>query len=140
MSLRVLVAEDEALIALSLADLLEAEGHDVHLAPDGLTALAAARSLGSDLDVLVTDLNMPGMTGEDLIRALSADWPSLPVVVVTGSAPPDGLEAVRRQSGGHRPLTLLHKPFASATLVSALRDAAAAAAGRRPERQAEPEP
>jgi CheY-like chemotaxis protein len=127
MPLRVLLAEDEALIALSLADLLEAEGHDVHLAPDGVTALAAARSLGADLDVLVTDLNMPGMTGEDLIRALSADRPSLPVAVVTGSAPPGGLEEVRRRSGGHGPLTLLHKPVASATLVTALREAAATA-------------
>ena len=43
MGMRVLVAEDEALIALSLADLLEAEGHEVVLAPDGAEALEAAR-------------------------------------------------------------------------------------------------
>ncbi len=68
MGLRVLVAEDEALIALSLADLLEAEGHEVVVAPDGADALAAAWRLGGALDVLVTDLNMPRMGGEDLIR------------------------------------------------------------------------
>ncbi len=59
MGTRVLLAEDEALIALSLADLLEAEGHEVVLAPDGADALAAARRLGDGLGVLVTDLNMP---------------------------------------------------------------------------------
>src|ERR687894_66222 len=64
MGVRVLVAEDEALIALSLADLLEAEGHEVVLAPDGADALDAARRLGDALGVLVTDLNMPRMGGE----------------------------------------------------------------------------
>src|ERR671933_813551 len=69
MGVQVLVAEDEALIALSLADLLEAEGHEVVVAPDGADALEAARRLGDALDVLVTDLRMPRMGGEDLIRA-----------------------------------------------------------------------
>jgi CheY-like chemotaxis protein len=105
MVLHVLIAEDEALVALSLADLLEAEGHDV------------------------TDLNMPGLTGEDLIRAMSAERPSLPVVVVTGSAPHGGLEELRRDSGGHRPLALLHKPFATADLLTALNHASVAARG-----------
>ncbi len=58
---RVLLAEDEALIALSLADLLEAEGHEVVVAPDGVDALEATRRLGDALDVLVTGLNMPRM-------------------------------------------------------------------------------
>jgi CheY-like chemotaxis protein len=126
MPLCVLVAEDEALIALSLADLLEAEGYDVHLALNGTAALAAARSLGADLDLLVTDLNMPGMTGEDLICALRAERPALPVVVITGSAPPGGAEELHRQGGGHGPLALLQKPVAAADLFAALRWAAIA--------------
>ena len=96
MGVRVLVAEDEALIALSLADLLEAEGYEVALAPDGADALDAARRMGDALRVLVTDLNMPRMGGEDLIRALRAERPGLPIVVVTGSAPFGGVEELRR--------------------------------------------
>src|SRR5215203_552618 len=96
MGTRVLLAEDEVLIALSLADLLEAEGHEVVLAADGAEALDAARRLGNALGALVTDLNMPRMGGEDLIRAVRAERPSLPVVVVTGSAPPGGQDALRR--------------------------------------------
>jgi CheY-like chemotaxis protein len=123
---RVLLAEDEALIALSLADLLEAEGHEVVLAPDGAEALAVARRLGDGLDVLVTDLNMPRLGGEDLIRELRAERPGLPVVVVTGSAPFGGEEALRRHAGGDGPLLLLLKPPDYAELAAALRRAAPA--------------
>ena len=120
----VLVAEDEALIALSLADLLEAEGYEVVVAPDGADALDAARRLGGALDVLVTDLNMPRLGGEDLIRAVRAERPGLPVVVVTGSAPFGGVEALRRYAGGHGLLQLLLKPADCGELAAALRRAA----------------
>src|SRR5918997_6373874 len=110
MGTRVLVAEDEALIAMSLADLLEAEGYDVVVAPDGADALEAARRLGDALGALVTDLNMPRMGGEDLIRAVRADRPDLPVVVVTGSAPFGGVEELRRVAGGDGMPLLLLKP------------------------------
>ena len=59
---------------------------------------------------LVTDLRMPRLGGEDLIHAVRVDRPDLPVVVVTGSAPQGGEEALRRCAGGHGPLLLLHKP------------------------------
>jgi CheY-like chemotaxis protein len=119
--LRILIAEDEALIALSLADSLEADGHRVALAYDGAEALAQARRMGGALDLLVTDLNMPGLTGEELIRALRAEHPGLPVVVVTGSPPPGGAEALRRHGGGHGPLALLLKPLMDDALATALR-------------------
>ncbi len=105
---RVLLAEDEPLIARSFADLLEAEGYEVALASDGAEALDAARRLGDALDALVTDLRMPRLCGEDLIRALPAERPGLPVVVVTGSAPRGGEEALRRGAGGDGPVLLLH--------------------------------
>jgi CheY-like chemotaxis protein len=128
----VLVAEDEALIALTLSDMLEDDGHKVHLAFDGTTALEAAQRLGQTLDVLVTDLNMPGLTGEDLIRALTLVRPLLPVVVLTGSSPRGGLEQLRRDCGGHGPLTLLHKPASSIDVLAAVRGAAIFAERVRP--------
>ena len=126
MAVQVLIAEDEALVALSLADLLEGEGYDVVLAPDGADALEAARRLGDALGALVTDLNMPRMGGEDLIRALRAERPDLPVVVVTGSAPLGGLEELRRCAGGDGLLLLLLKPADCGELAEALRRAVAA--------------
>ncbi len=131
MGVRILVAEDEALIAMSLADLLEAEGYDVVVAPDGADALDAARRMGDALRVLVTDLNMPRMGGEDLIRELRAERPGLPVVVVTGSAPFGGADELRRRAGGHGLLQLLLKPADCGELAAALRRAVTAGAVRR---------
>ncbi|WP_165982847.1 response regulator [Dankookia rubra] len=124
MALRVLIAEDEALVAMSLHDLLEADGHEIELAFDGVAALAMARRLGTALDVLVTDLNMPHLGGEALILNLRAERPSLPVVVVTGSPPPGGAASLREGSGGNGPLVLLHKPIDYQALLAAVREVA----------------
>ena len=118
--IKLLIADDEALIRLTLADILEAEGFDVTLASGGAEAVATARKLGGKPSALVTDLDMPGFRGEDLIRTLRVNWPSLPVVVITGSAPPGGAEALRRHCGGHRPLTLVQKPFTCAGVIDAV--------------------
>ena len=123
MAVQVLLAEGEELLALSLTDLLDAEGYDVTVTNDGEKALAAAMRLGNALDALVTDLDMPLMSGQDLIRALRSNRPELPVVVVTGSPPPGGLEELRRQGGGCGPLALLHKPMDCAHFVETLRRA-----------------
>ena len=130
MGTRVLLAEDEPLIARSFADLLEAEGHEVALALDGAEALDVARGLGDGLDALVTDLRMPRMCGEDLIRALRAERPGLPVVVVTGSPPLGGEEALRRYAGGDGPVLLLRKPACGGQLAAALRSAVTTGAAR----------
>ena len=118
-----LVAEDEVLIALSFADILEAEGFHVTVANDGAQALAVARRMGDTLDVLVTDLNMPNMSGEDLIRALRTEQPGLPIVVVTGAPPSGGIAELRRLGGNHGFLTLLRKPVDYNLLVEAVRSA-----------------
>lgn len=123
MARRILVAEDEALVAACLADLLGEAGYDVTLAFDGEQALeraAAAAGTGRRHEALVTDLNMPRLCGEGLIRAVRALDPGLPVVVVTGSPPPGGAAGLRR-CGGHGPLALLHKPVDDARLLDALR-------------------
>ncbi len=120
MASRVLLAEGEALVAKALADRPEAEDHAVAVAGDGAEALAMSRGLAR-LDLLVTDLRMPRLGGEDLIRALWAERPGLPVLVVTDSAPPGGAEALRRAAGDRGPLALLHKPLDYDALAEALR-------------------
>jgi CheY-like chemotaxis protein len=128
MPLRVLIAEDEALVAMSLQDLLDADGHEVEIAYDGVAALSAARCLGSLLDVLVTDLNMPYLSGEALIHDLRIDRPGLPVVVVSGSPPRGGAAELRERSGGYGPLVLLDKPVNYEALLRAVREVACTAA------------
>ncbi|MDO9714269.1 response regulator [Paracraurococcus lichenis] len=122
MTLQILLAEDEALVAMALADCLEADGHTVTMASDGRKALAAAQYI-SVLDLLITDLRMPDLGGEELIRALWAERPGLPVLVVTGSAPPGGLAALRREVGSAGPLLLRHKPLNYTSLAQAVQAA-----------------
>ncbi len=79
---RVLVVEDEPYVRTSLGELLRARGYDVDLAPSVADAFA---SLGrSPVDVVLTDLKMPGADGLDLVRRMQGTYPGLPVVVLTG--------------------------------------------------------
>lgn len=110
MSLRILLAEDESLIAMTLADALEAEGYSVTVTGNGAAALVEARQMDPAFDLLVTDLNMPLMSGEDLIRTLRLERPELPIIVITGAPPDGGLRTLQRIGGGTGPMLLLHKP------------------------------
>ncbi|MCO6416363.1 response regulator [Siccirubricoccus sp. KC 17139] len=128
-ALRVLVAEDEALAAMVLEDILAEAGHQVVMAPDGEVALRLARE--SRFDLLLTDLAMPRLTGWDLIYALRQEQPDLPVVVMTGYLPPGGREVLYQTA--RPPRALLHKPFDIGELLTVLDGIAPRpAAGRAP--------
>ena len=80
MSPRVLIAEDEAAIADSVAYALRGEGFDVDTVEDGESALEAARADG--YDVLVLDLMLPGISGMEVCRRLRVDS-AIPIVMLT---------------------------------------------------------
>ena len=66
-------------------------------------------------DVILTDLHMPGMSGDDLYRRIEHGWPHLaPRVMFVTAAPPDTM--FRAQSGG-RPVQVLTKPYTPARLL-----------------------
>lgn len=115
--MRVLLAEDEAIIAMLFQDVLEMAGHGVVVARDGQAAIALA-ARGGPFDLLVTDLNMPGLGGAEVIRQLRAEEPHLPVVVVTGSPPAEGVAAL--SADGEPPVVLLLKPVAPDNLLWAV--------------------
>jgi GAF domain-containing protein/CheY-like chemotaxis protein len=81
--LRILVVDDEQEVRLTLAEMLSARGHTVVLAGSGAEAL---QRLATDdaLDLVLTDLVMPAMTGWELATAVKIRWPRLPIGVVTG--------------------------------------------------------
>ena len=83
--LRILIIDDELAVREALADSLAEDGHAVIQAasgPEGLAHLAD----GVTVDVVVTDLGMPEMTGWDVARAVRTRHPGLPVGLVTGWA------------------------------------------------------
>jgi two-component system OmpR family response regulator len=78
---RVLVVEDEALLAELLTMALRYEGWDVRSAGDGLSAVRTAREFGPDLVVL--DVMLPDIDGLEVLRRLHAETPELPVLFLT---------------------------------------------------------
>lgn len=116
--LSVLVVEDDDALRNLYKELLGSDGHDVRAASDGSEAL---RMLDGQLDLVVTDLNMPNMSGQQFLEALrnTGRLPALPVLVVT--AFPEELPA---SVSGPR-VTVLRKPFqidAFSDFVSAIAD------------------
>jgi two-component system chemotaxis sensor kinase CheA len=95
---KVLVVDDQFTVRELQRSILEAAGYRVETARDGREALTRV-SGSSDVDLVVTDVDMPEMTGIELLRAIRADPRSfsLPVVVVTGRGGADdrrlGVEA-----------------------------------------------
>jgi CheY-like chemotaxis protein/anti-sigma regulatory factor (Ser/Thr protein kinase) len=83
--LRILLVDNDDEVRQALAEMLVSHGHTVVAASNGRDAL---RALGQDggIDVVITDLVMPAMTGWELADAVKASRPTLPVGVVTGWA------------------------------------------------------
>src|SRR5688572_11760427 len=79
---RILVVEDEAYVRDSLAEILRARGYDVETAASPPAAVASLER--APVDVVLSDLKMPAGGGLELLRAVKAAWPELPVVILTG--------------------------------------------------------
>lgn len=81
MGIRILVADDDADIRMSLSERLRWLGHEVVTAGDGRAALAAVEAHALDLAFL--DVSMPKLNGLEALKLIRKRWPNLPVVVVT---------------------------------------------------------
>lgn len=109
---RILLVEDNADAAYYAVHVLaRMGGFEVSHTPDPAVALQRARALPWDL--VITDVDLPGMTGSELIEALRQVVPGLPVAVMTARAADASLDGLRRQAD-----VLLHKPVPPARLVA----------------------
>lgn len=89
---RILLVDDDALIAMSSADMLSDLGHHVVEAHSGHEALARLTE-HDGFDIMITDYSMPGMTGAELAKAARQIVPGLPIVIASGYAElPPGLD------------------------------------------------
>ena len=82
-ALRILVIDDDDEVREVVAEMLAAQGHGVLQASGGREGLALLEA-GEKMDLVLTDLGMPGVTGWDVARAVRARWPGLPVGMLTG--------------------------------------------------------
>jgi signal transduction histidine kinase/CheY-like chemotaxis protein len=113
----VLITEDENSILEAMVEYFEALGMNVLQAPDGVAALQTAEDHDGDIDILVTDLVMPRMSGPDLVRVLLAQRPDIRVVYVSGYTP----EAMRDYGGASDDAVFLQKPFLLSDLADTIR-------------------
>ena len=112
-STRILVADDEAYILQVVALKLRNAGYDIVTAMDGQEALGILRAQGADL--VVTDLQMPHMTGIALARAMSAD-PALcaiPIIMLTAR----GNLLREGEADSANIARVVHKPFSPRALL-----------------------
>ena len=113
----VLIAEDEALVAMLVEDTLSNAGYDPVWTPDGRPAPSRS-GRGTAARAAVVDLRLTdGLDGRQVVRRLREEHPSMPVVVVTGFHP-EAPEADLRGLGG--PTIRLCKPFDCDDLVAHL--------------------
>lgn len=109
--LTVLVADDDALVLMNTAALLEDLGHDVVEAYSGSDALTKFRSR-DDIDLIITDQAMPNMTGTQLIAAIDAQKPCIPAIIASGYG--EGVELPGRS------VERLGKPFDQLRLAQSI--------------------
>jgi len=81
---RVLLVEDNELVRDSMSELIEAFGHAIRCAPDAESALQMLAQDGSAVDVLISDLSLPKMSGLDLARLVHQQYPQIRLVLATG--------------------------------------------------------
>jgi signal transduction histidine kinase len=105
---RIMVVDDDPLIAASTVAMLEDLGHLAIEASSGARALDLLRQ-DAKVDVMITDHAMPGMTGSELARHVRQNWPGLPVILATGYA--------ELPNGEDPGLPRLSKPYLQAELA-----------------------
>jgi CheY-like chemotaxis protein len=112
-TLRVLVVDDDFLVALGTVAMLEDLGHETTEVHSGKEALDLLES-GERFDVVITDHAMPSMTGLELAERISESHPEMALILASGYAeiPNEGKLAAR--------LMRLHKPFSQAQLEQSL--------------------
>lgn len=82
MKFKILVVDDEKNIREGLAKALKLDGYEVSVAEDGGEAMK--EMVRTDIDLVITDLRMPRVSGEELLKKVNAAYPTVPVIILTG--------------------------------------------------------
>ena len=114
---RILVVDDSTTMRQMVSFTLQDAGHEVTEAADGIAALAEAK--GRKFDLVITDVNMPGMNGIDLVKSLRelADFKFTPILVLTTEAGQD-VKAKGREVGA---TGWIVKPFKQDQLLAVIK-------------------
>jgi CheY-like chemotaxis protein len=114
----ILLAEDEHDVREIAREFLESGGYRVIEAKDGKEALELARKHRGQIDLLVSDMVMPGMTGQQLAERLKQDQPDVSVVFMSGYSE----HAATEMADADPSVRLLSKPFSRSTILRGMRE------------------
>ena len=104
--MRILIVDDEEVLRDVLDAVLRREGFDVAMAASGEEALSVL-DVDADVDLVILDVMLPGISGIDTLRAVRISNPQLPVIVITAFSSIDGaIEAMK-----HGAYHYIPKPF-----------------------------
>jgi len=120
---RVLVVDDEEHVTEIIEEYFTSLGYEVDIAHDGADALRRAAAVRPD--VVLLDINMPGVTGDEALNRLHAIDPTVPIVMLTGNADEDVARDLLRRGA----MDYVTKPFQLETLDRVV--TTAVAVGRR---------
>lgn len=113
--MRILIVDDDAVVAQSCRRILEAEGLDVDVA--GSVDAGEKLLTASHFDLMLTDIKMPGRDGFAMISHAGKIRPDMPVLVMTGYLTPETIDQVRRCGAD----SYIAKPFTPDELFEAVR-------------------
>ena len=118
---RVLVVDDDPSILNTIRLVLQRARYDVLLASDGQQAIAllAESDSADSINTVLCDLDMPNMKGIELINHICSRYPSIPIVVLSGTTDENYLDAITRQGVSD----WLRKPVTNAELLEKIRNA-----------------
>jgi two-component system NtrC family sensor kinase len=115
----VLFVDDELLVRRTVQRTLFRDGFVVHLAESAREALAKLESGEIDVQVVVSDLMMPGMDGIAFLAIVRERWPRLQRMLLTASDEADKIQRAINEAGVHR---FVHKPWEPPVLPATVRD------------------
>jgi two-component system cell cycle sensor histidine kinase/response regulator CckA len=116
---KILLAEDEQDVREVAREFLESGGYTVIEACNGAEAMRLAAEHSATIDLLVTDMVMPGMTGRDLARRLKHQRSGMGVIYMSGYSEQTAAETTQVDAD----MRLLTKPFSRGSILRAVREA-----------------
>ncbi len=112
----VLFVDDEAMLRKAVALTLGELGYEVLTAPDGQAGLAMLEAEHGRIDVVLLDVNMPGLSGERVLERVVSQWPEKPVIVTSGYADASSVRLLEAGAAAFLP-----KPFDERSLGATIR-------------------
>lgn len=114
---QVLVVDDDVTARAAMRRVLERSGYTVIVAEDGEDALRMLQRTHVPVDLLITDVEMPGIQGDALATRVRGQWPDLPVLFVSGE--PQNARLARETPGR---AAFVSKPFLPTELLEAVQE------------------